>query len=656
MKGFLICMILSLSTLASARVYYVQDPAYNENASDMNAGTDIDRPWATWQKAFNTARAGDTVYFRGGTWYPRTDDYGNVTIFDPQSGHGSYGTYSNPICFVAYPPDVEQGNMPILNCIYTKPTTDNHVGLYIRDARYVEFKGLKITNVRSWPLESGEMWCAGIMAYHFDHLSLEHMTASYIGGAGILTMGHDTLYLINCDAHNNCDSLDVAMPGNDGDGFTIMEDDAVTDTFKIAYISGCRTWNNSDDGFNISTKKQLDMHDCWSWGNGYLEGDANGFKMTYSHMKTAWKRRLYNSISAYNENAGFTDLNLNTHMGPFTEYYNNSTYKDGQGFGSSKGQEFDCSTDPATVIYRNNISFASTGPSPASFKACDYGYPTYVIQDHNTWVQTGDYFHTEANDDYAVSENEFASLDTAQLRWPRKADGSLPDIDFMKLRTTGNDLVDGGIDVGLSFYGSAPDLGAFENSPFSVELISPSRLSQFRIGDLITIQAKVDGISENIDEVLFYSEDRERLLGTGEQVAPSIWQFAWECDTHGFQDLRAVAFNSQNETATSSILKIQVRWPLHDIPSPSNGEDLCKIIPNPNDGLFSLEFQEPLKKSLDIQVISISGQLMAVERILQDEIMKQMDLSDFPPGLYTIHFGDGNYPSSNMNSLKMVRY
>ena len=655
MKGFLICMILSLSTIASARVYYVQDPAYNENASDMNAGTNIDRPWATWQKAFNTARAGDTVYFRGGTWYPRTDDYGNVTIFDPQSGHGSYGTYSKPICFVAYPPDVEQGNMPILNCIYTNPSTNNHVGLYIRDARYVEFNGLKICNVRSWPQESGEMWCAGIMAYHFDHLTLEHMTVSLIGGAGILTMGHDTLYLINCDSHNNCDSLDVSLPGNDGDGFTIMEDDPVTDTFKIAYISGCRAWNNADDGFNISTKKQLDMHDCWAWDNGRLEGDANGVKMTYSHMQTPSKRRIYNSISAYNKNAGFTDLNLNSHMGPYTEYFNNSSYMDGEGFGSSKGQEFDCSSDPAAVIYRNNISFAYTGPYPASFKACDYGYPTYVIQDHNTWVQTGDYFHTEANDDYSVSESDFVSLDTAQLRWPRKADGSLPDITFMRLRNTSNDLVDGGIDVGLAYYGPAPDLGVFEQGSFSIELISPEKNRKFREGDQIHIQARVEGSMEDISEVLFYTENRERLLGRGELLAPGLWQFSWDSDVNGVQELRAEAYGSQGQLATSSILKINILWLLNNARVLSDDDYPGKIVPNPNDGFFSLELKEPLKENCNIHIISMTGQIVTVERMEQDALRKEMDLSSLPPGLYSVYLEKNNNPSPKYNSLKLLK-
>lgn len=654
MKGILFFLALSLSYLASAKVYYVQDPAYNANASDSNPGTNINLPWATWQKGFNTAMPGDTVYFRGGTWYPRTDIYGNVTMHDPESRHGYNGTYSKPVCFFAYPPDVAQGNMPVLDCRYTHPSTNNHIGLYIRGANHVKFKGLKVTNVQSWPQVSGEMWCAGIMAYKFKKLTLEQMTASFIGGVGVITMEYDTLYMINCDSHNNCDSLDVELPGNDGDGFTDSDESPERDSFRITYISGCRAWNNSDDGFNITTRKQLDMHDCWAWNNGDLEGDANGNKMSLSHLKSTWKRKIYNCIAAYNDDAGFTDLNLDEHIGPFMEYLNNSTYKCLKGFASGPGQMFNCSVHPARTIYRNDIAFASTGPYEASFKACDFGYPSYVVQDHNTWVQTGDYFYTEANPAYTLTADDFISLDTAQLRWPRKTDGSLPDINFMKLKSN-SDLINRGVDVGLAYFGPAPDLGAFEYGSFSVELISPVNFREFAYEDPIVVQARVAGDPGAIDEVVFYTDYGKTELGRGTQVAPSVWQITWEPATGGYQNLRAVAYNTQGESATSARVIIRVNWPLHDGDSVPDNDELCKIIPNPNNGLFSLELQEPLKESSDIHIISMLGQVVAVERMDRDEIIKEMDLSALPPGFYNIRFETGDNMSPCKQTMRMVK-
>ena len=63
-----------------------------------------------------------------------------------------------------------------------------------------------------------------------------------------------------------------------------------------------------------------------------------------------------------------------------------------------------------------------------------------------------------------MSSADFLSLDASQMTLPRKADGSLPDIAFMHL-TADSDLVDEGLDVGLPYYGAAPDLGAFEVVP-----------------------------------------------------------------------------------------------------------------------------------------------------------------------------------------------
>jgi len=655
MRFILLLAALASCSLAYATVYYVQDTAYNENASDTNPGTDINQPWATWQKAFNSAMPGDTVYFRGGTWYPSTDDYGNVTIYHPSSGYGTPGTKSEPVCFFAYPPDVAAGNMPVLDCRFTHPSTNNHVGLYISTTGYVEFKGLSVTHVRSWPQASGEMWCAGIMANDFRHLTLERMTTSYIGGAGFFLMENDTLYLINCDSHHNCDSLDVELPGNDADGFTLLDGNPDSDTFNIAYIRGCRAWNNSDDGFEISNNKQLDVSHCWSWNNGDLEGDPNGFKFNYSHLQTPWKRKVNHCIAADNERAGFLDVNLHADMGPFMEFSNNTAFRCGVGFGSGKGQVFDCSLHPASVLYRNNISYAFTGPYPATFKACDYGFPTYVIQDHNTWVQTGENFITEANPAYAVSVEDFVALDTAQLRWPRKEDGSLPNISFLALQSQ-SDLVNGGIDVGLGFFGPAPDLGARQLEAFSVVLSSPREGEEIHLGETLLMQAMVKGAAEDIVEVSFYSDNLEQLLGTGLQLSNTLWEFSWEPEAVGTRALRAVARSSQGETATSSLVRIQIKHPLGTAIRTSKHKEMVTIVPNPNGGIFRMELEEPLEVHGEIHIISMMGRTVAIEEMARNEKVKEFDLSSLSPGLYSIRLIHGGLRSPVVHAKIFLKH
>ena len=55
-------------------------------------------------------------------------------------------------------------------------------------------------------------------------------------------------------------------------------------------MEGCRAWANSDDGFDISTTKQIYLSNNWSFKNGYLKGDGCGFKFGYSSITDPAKR------------------------------------------------------------------------------------------------------------------------------------------------------------------------------------------------------------------------------------------------------------------------------------------------------------------------------------------------------------------------------
>ncbi|HYE18646.1 MAG TPA: hypothetical protein VEA69_09390, partial [Tepidisphaeraceae bacterium] len=61
-----------------------------------------------------------------------------------------------------------------------------------------------------------------------------------------------------------------------------------------------------------------------------------------------------------------------------------------------------------------------------------------------------------------VSEKDFEGLDEAELVGPRRADGGLPAVKFMR-PAAGSVLIDRGVEVpGGKFGGKGPDLGAFE--------------------------------------------------------------------------------------------------------------------------------------------------------------------------------------------------
>jgi hypothetical protein len=94
------------------------------------------------------------------------------------------------------------------------------------------------------------------------------------------------------------------------------------------------------------------------------------------------------------------------------------------------------------AILRNNLSFNGT------IRNCD---GAGIDASHNSWDIS----------EIKVSADDFISIDTTGVFGPRKEDGSLPDVKFLRLKK-GSDLIDKGEDVGLPFSGIAPDLGAFE--------------------------------------------------------------------------------------------------------------------------------------------------------------------------------------------------
>jgi hypothetical protein len=456
----IIAMLLIASLVQAQNIYYVQDPAYNENASDDNVGTDIDYPWATWQHAFDTAEAGDTVYFRGGIWYP------TQTPRHAPPNHGNNGTEDNLIVFRNYP-----GETPITDGSNFPTTTSAVSGLSMYGSTYIKFQGLTITNTLE--TTNGQAISGGTATY-VGTVYWEDVTSRSNGGHGFQWAGYDAIYVTRCDSYENADISELS-PGNRADGFAGGSGGTQTDTYKVAYYTECRAWLNSDDGFDFGTTKQFQAKGCWSFSNGYLEdGTGVAFKTNPSHVAEPRKRRIHNCLAAYNKSSGFYCTNLNDlDYGPVVEFVNNTSYYNFKGFVSAIG-DFNCASGGLiNVIYQNNVVYHSQSDlmDQYSFKTCDE--PTsseYVTQSHNTWVtrDSGSYwaYNSDINWAYSGKDYNFISVTDsasthAELSAPRKADGSLPDITFMKLSATSS-LIDAGIDVGLPYNGSAPDLGYSE--------------------------------------------------------------------------------------------------------------------------------------------------------------------------------------------------
>jgi len=80
----------------------------------------------------------------------------------------------------------------------------------------------------------------------------------------------------------------------------------------------------------------------------------------------------------------------------------------------------------------------------------------------------------------------------AGILGPRNADGSLPNVDFLRLKK-GSRAIDKGEDIGFPFAGEAPDLGAFEYGLSSSSAATSSSSSASTIVAPLALPENVQG-------------------------------------------------------------------------------------------------------------------------------------------------------------------
>lgn len=266
-----------------------------------------------------------------------------------------------------------------------------------------------------------------------SHNVVEFSTFSECEDTGLqLGNGAADNLIVNCDSYFNADaSLENA------DGFAAKLDVGTGNKFV-----GCRAWNNLDDGWdgylrpadNVTTTFER----CWAIDNGKLKdgsvgvGDGNGFKTGGSDGKDLRHNAVYRQcIAAGNVHDGFDH---NSNRGTVT-ILNSAAHDNGANI------NFSTTNIAASLTVKNSISIGTLGTQDA----------TMTDITNNSW-QNGK----------SATAGDFVSIDRAALKGPRKADGSLPDIDYLRLKPN-SPLRNAGVDVGLPFNGSAPDLGPFES-------------------------------------------------------------------------------------------------------------------------------------------------------------------------------------------------
>ena len=285
---------------------------------------------------------------------------------------------------------------------------------------------------------------------------------------------------LNCDAHDNYDPLGWQGDGENADGFGAhYQKPGEGDTTKFI---GCRAWWNSDDGFDfINQEFPVVLENCYAMGNGYSDyglgnpknGNGHGIKMGESTLGggrhtikfcVAWKNKSTGFYANYT-GAGSKWLNNTSYMNVDRAFSMASTLFDSEG---NRLAEVAPLTGDNAHVLKNNIAFPNKLSQIGECweKISSQNIDHYVecpAGENNTWNLKLD-----------LTEDDFVSLDDPSMTvtgedlskipgmlGPRNADGSLPNVDFLKLKK-GSRAIDKGEDLGFPFAGEAPDLGAYE--------------------------------------------------------------------------------------------------------------------------------------------------------------------------------------------------
>ena len=386
---------------ATARLYIAPD------GSDENPGT-MDQPFATVEKAHSVAEPGDLIYMRGGTYRITGQRSVGMRLT------GRSGEPANPIRLWAYP-----GEKPVLDFTSMTNTSSMNGVLFTGDWWY--FKGLAVTGLAQIP---GQGANNGFHAVDCHNCIFELMDFHHNGGPGFrMSATSSNNLVLNCDCHDNFDPYSREM-GGDADGFAIAFG---TGTGNV--LRGCRSWWNSDDGYDLWEQQTgVKLENCWAFRNGYkpgtreAAGNGNGFKL--GRNSQAPRHIVQNCLSFDNRVAGFHE---NGSSG-VEDILNNTAWNNGSvNFGFSL---------PFAYRLINNVSAGAPNSLGAQVEAS-----------HNSW-DLG----------LTVTAADFVSVDERGVDGPRLPDGSLPRPDFLA-PAPGSPLIGAGVDVGLPFVGSAPDIG-----------------------------------------------------------------------------------------------------------------------------------------------------------------------------------------------------
>jgi hypothetical protein len=594
-----------LSTIiANAATYYLAP-----NGSDSGSGSNSS-PWFTLNKAWSVAKAGDIIYLKGGTYrYSST-----------QSLTGKSGASGNPIKIWAV-----EGETPVIT-----PASDysGTRGINI-DADYLHIKGLEITGYKQ---RTSSALYYGIVAENSNNITFDQIKVHDNGfGLSIGSDSGDNLVL-NSDFYRNADPLSnfgQNVPWGGADGITIRS----SNQQKTNTIRGCRMWNNSDDGVDLFENHGIVViENSWAFWNGYQPGtfveagNGDGFKVgvTLLDLSTQVKRILRNNLAFENRMIGIDQNNAKC----ITQMYNNTLYNNANLGTAARSINFWNGT--AAIVAKNNISFKHSMQPIFNAEA---------VINNNTFLKSG-----ADNTAFSVTAADFLSLDNTGVDGPRQSDGSLPKLDFLKL-APGSDLINKGVDVGLPYTGSAPDLGAYEtgtteSSPVATADAEKPVVSSFSVPSSSTsLEVPINSFTgtDNVGVTAYMiNENSGTPLLTNnrwQSKAPSTYVAL----TPGTKTLYAWTRDAAGNVSQSAaeVVNITVEGGMTTGVEEQIGDAFkIDVYPNPCVDNITVRFSEKPQAGSRIDIFDVAGKRVTSREITTPE--ENISLSTQAPGLYLV--------------------
>mgnify|MGYP006275270843 CR=1 FL=1 len=416
-----------LGAAASAATIHVAP-----HGDDAAAGT-AGAPLASVQRAVERARPGDVIRLADGRFA-----CAGTLLLD------GTGTAEMPYRIEAAP-----GARPVLDFAGTAPADEKQRsaarGAFLTGDHWV-LSGLEICHApdNGLKIEGCHNRIERCVFHHNGDSGLQIGLAKKSRNDGSLA-AHNTV--VNCDSFRN---FDLRTKGENADGFACKLFPGPGNSFI-----GCRAWENADDGWDLfMTTFPVTLDCCWAWHNGdpkafpsvsgNFAGDGNGFKLGGQDRPAGHVvRRCIAFDHPFGSGNGFEDNNNTAAI----------TLQHCTAWGNRTNFQF----KKAAHVVENSASFAPTrSKSGVEFDAD-------VVCRGNSWQpdpnpkKKGKYISSLAAD-------AFTGLDAALAAADRAPEGGLP-ANGLARPAAGSGMIDAGVDLGLPFSGTAPDIGAIEVEP-----------------------------------------------------------------------------------------------------------------------------------------------------------------------------------------------